>query len=491
MPDKKSPKKRFRFMGHIRTQTELKALHLSEAERKLIGKCYAGYACKLVDGDLPENCSNPTSDRRVRASVLRYLLLGGCPDRPLPICTIDLCGAHITGSLSLDHQKLTNPLKLSKCRMSDEISGKGAFFPGLSLSNCSLSQLTLDQAVVKADVSLNGATFSEKVCVSGVRIEGQLDCENAKFCSKSNLLQLTADAPPYAFDGQDMRVDHGFFWKQVSVSDGVVDLGLAHVGVLVDDYDSWPGAGRLRLNGFRYNGLASSPKDPQGRKRWLQDGSYWKNEFFPQPYTQLAKVLRELGHDADARIVLEERERRLKKEVRRSLQNDTDPPSRNYVVAILYDVWCALNYLFADKFLQGLIGYGHHPFRSLIALVFLVAVATIPASYAYEAGDFAPNSAVIQTSLGWQQALSSSNPAKTWSALGYAGQDWGTFNAFAYGVDVVVPIISFGQTEAWAPSTNRGTWGKTLWWLEWLLSTAGWIVTALGAAAITGLIRRD
>ena len=41
------------------------------------------------------------------------------------------------------------------------------------------------------------------------------------------------------------------------------------------------------------------------------------------------------------------------------------------------------------------------------------------------------------------------------------------------------------------PSTNRGWWGKQLYWLRWVLGAFGWIVTALGAAAITGLIRRD
>ncbi|MCV2865600.1 hypothetical protein OE647_12780 [Defluviimonas sp. WL0075] len=56
---------------------------------------------------------------------------------------------------------------------------------------------------------------------------------------------------------------------------------------------------------------------------------------------------------------------------------------------------------------------------------------------------------------------------------------------------MVVPILTLGQTTAWAPSTNRGAWGRVLWWARWVLSSAGWIVTALGAAAITGIIRRD
>ncbi|MVO16820.1 hypothetical protein [Parasedimentitalea huanghaiensis] len=478
-------------MGFIRKWCQLKALDLTEAENRLIDACYAGIDCKFSNGDLPSRCSNPPGDQKIRASILRYLLLGGCEEKPLPICTINLSGAYITGTLHLDQQKLKNPLVLSKCYMSGELSAIGAFIPALEASKCVLSKMTLERAVVRNDVCLDGTVFSERVCLSGARIKGQLDCENAEFNSRKNFQGPGPNAPPYAFDGQDMHVGHGFFWKHVSVPKGAVDISLAHVGVLVDDYDSWPGEGRLRLNGFRYEGLANSPKDPRGRKKWLKEGSYWNGEFFPQPYTQLAKALRELGHDADARILLEERERLLKIEARKAMQVDTDPPSRNYVAALLNDCLCGVHYLFADKLLQGLIGYGHQPFRSLIALLVLVAAAVLPAHYAYEAGDFAPNSAVIQTSLDWKEELSSSNPAKTWSDVSQAGQDWETFSPIAYGIDVVVPIINFGQTEAWAPSTTRGRWGRILWWLKWLLSTAGWIVTALGAAAITGLIRRD
>lgn len=478
-------------MVHIRKFGQLEALDLSQAEKALIDACSEGASCKIANGELPPDCDNPTDDRKIRSSILRYLLLGGCQDKPIPICTVNLSGAVITETLDLDQQKLRNSIVFSKCRMGGGLSAVGAFIPALEVSHSDVSELKLDRVVVRNDVCLDGTVFSDKVCFSGAQIRGQLDCENAKFLAGKNHLAGSPDTPMYAFDGQDMRIGLGFFWKNVSIPYGVMDLYSAHVGVLVDDYVSWPDENRLRLNGFQYHGLANSPKDPAGRKKWLEAGSYWKSEFFPQPYTQLAKALRELGHDADARIVLEERERLLKIEARNAIQKGKDSASPNGFPAILNKVRCAFHYVFADKLLEKLIGYGHRPFRSLIALVLLAVIAMVPAKYAYEAGDFAPNSAVIQTSLGWRLALPSSNPAKVWSGKDQAGQDWETFSPIAYGIDVVVPIINFGQTDAWAPSTTRGRWGKTLWWLEWLLSTAGWIVTALGAAAITGLIRRD
>ena len=137
------------------------------------------------------------------------------------------------------------------------------------------------------------------------------------------------------------------------------------------------------------------------------------------------------------------------------------------------------------------LGYGYYLQRAATVLVLLSLLATIPAHNAYEAGDFVPNSAVILVSEGWQSALHSDNPALAWTTNSPAGQDWETFNRYAYGFDIVIPLIEFGQTEAWAPSTSRGIWGWHLWWLKSILAGLGWVFTTIIVTAIPGLIRRD
>jgi len=109
-------------MVHIRTYSQLEALDLTQAENELIKASCAGTACSVADGELPSECDNTHDDRRVRASILRYLLLGGCQHNQVPICTINLCGAYITGTLDLDQQRLKNSIVLSKCRISDGLS---------------------------------------------------------------------------------------------------------------------------------------------------------------------------------------------------------------------------------------------------------------------------------------------------------------------------------------------------------------------------------
>jgi hypothetical protein len=41
------------------------------------------------------------------------------------------------------------------------------------------------------------------------------------------------------------------------------------------------------------------------------------------------------------------------------------------------------------------------------------------------------------------------------------------------------------------PPPRAARWAVTAFWLRWLIEGVGWIITALGAAAITGLIRHD
>ena len=105
----------------------------------------------------------------------------------------------------------------------------------------------------------------------------------------------------------------------------------------------------------------------------------------------------------------------------------------------------------------------------------------------------APNAAPIIVSRDWVTATVDhpDNPAAFWAQRGQAGQDWETFSAYAYAADLLIPIVDLGQERAWAPSTSRSPLGQIGWWLRWFAKGVGWTVTALFAAAITGMLRRD
>ena len=52
-------------------------------------------------------------------------------------------------------------------------------------------------------------------------------------------------------------------------------------------------------------------------------------------------------------------------------------------------------------------------------------------------------------------------------------------------------VVDLGQTAAWAPSKDRAEWGWWLWWGRWVFAALGWLVTALGAGAVTGVIQKN
>ena len=132
--------------------------------------------------------------------------------------------------------------------------------------------------------------------------------------------------------------------------------------------------------------------------------------------------------------------------------------------------------------------------RAFLALVVLFFIAAFTAQATWREGSFAPNSDVILVSQAWAALADDpgqQNPAMAWSAKGAPGMDWELFGAYGYAADMVIPVLALGQTAAWAPSTTRGPWGRGLWWGRWVLTMAGWFVSALGLAAITGITRRD
>ncbi|MCU0802450.1 MAG: hypothetical protein MUD11_11865, partial [Rhodobacteraceae bacterium] len=356
--------------------------------------------------------------------------------------------------------------------------------------------LNAQGAEVGAGLFLSILAAKGSVDLNDAKINGPLVCDGAEFDGVGGM----------ALNANRLSVKAGFFWRGASVFQGVVYLASAHVGDLTDDQLSWPtGTDQLVLDGFTYDRIVGASTDAASRMSWLENGAVFKGTFYPQPYTQLAKVLSEMGHDRDARKVLEKREQLLAVEARLARYRKPDGVYLFPLESPKEDVIYIWNWA-TDGLARLVVGYGYAPMRSLWWLAGLFVIATIFAHYTWHEGQFAPNSDVVITSPGWTALLAVDcigplpaghtdpciqNPAKAWSDDPAAGMDWDSFNRYGYAADLVIPILDLGQTDAWAPSKDRGAWGWWLWWLRWVLSGAGWIVTGLGAAAVTGIIKRD
>ena len=131
----------------------------------------------------------------------------------------------------------------------------------------------------------------------GAKIGGQLLCNGGSFLNDRG----------HAFLCQDVKVSGPFFWQNVQVEKGSVDLRATITGPLSDDIKSWPA--EIYLDGFEYSAIIAAPTSWRERIAWLGK----QREFNPQPYEHLAKVLRAMGHEHDARKIAIAKQEELRK----------------------------------------------------------------------------------------------------------------------------------------------------------------------------------
>ncbi len=532
-------------MRNIRTYADIEAARaageLTSAEEKLVACCKHGRVCTLGDGTRP---TTPSDARTIHADLLRYLITGGGDGCVVHDLGVQLEGAYVQGISALSYVRARGATQLDNCHFEKKIFAQYCHFNTLSLQGSALQQgLNAQGAVIVGSVFLRKG-FSAKDCINltDSKIGGQLTCQGAQieategyalfaqgaqindslFLSDGFIAQGRITLSGSKIGGQlncmngQFLVRNGtalnlqniecgqFFWKTVKQVSSRVDLSGAHVGILIDDHESWEKVNTLSLVGLTY-GFIANPGDTGKRLDWLGSGDTGNGEFSPQPYTQLAKVLRDMGHDYGARQVLLAKEKRLAQaEKQRSLDRiaalkaeHAKPEYRGQSQQAQQNSQVELTKLREEQFfatlwsgtLRRLVGYGYKPRLIFYWTGGIILAMAVLSSHTYRLGGMVPNAPVVLLSDEWGRAVMEFNPAEAWLATD-AGQHYETFCALAYAADVFIPLVPLGQEVAWAPTTATRL-GTVLWVLNWLVKLAGWFITALGAAAIAGVIRRE
>jgi len=339
--------------------------------------------------------------------------------------------------------------------------------------------LHCDATIVGADVFLQDE----------FEARGRINLNRAEIAGN---LVLSSATLTTGLDAQGMRVRAQFVWADIE-GDGIeVDLIDAKVGTLVDSPGSWTSVKRLRLSSFRYDRIESK-MDVQERLDWLTKHDASVRPFTPQPYVQLANVLRRQGMISAVNTVMIKRE---------DLQRDADMKQ-----AVQGNEWWGLFALvmllrpFLSLPFKWMFGYGHQPSRVLFWITVILGITICCAQQIHIHGQFAPTSSVVLTSQDWldsfpTEPLHPDSPLwrtqmDAWAQT-TSGRDYTSFSAFLYALDLFIPLDALGQEKNWAPSAERGWWGDLGHRLRWLVQMAGWVITAIGAAVLTGLIgRRD
>ncbi|MFB9681774.1 hypothetical protein [Streptosporangium vulgare] len=387
-----------------------------------------------------------------------------------------LRGARVAGSLRFAQASLANPGRRALNAPLMEIGSGLRLTPGFVANG----EVFLDSTQVRGSVNLDGGTLSNpgatalslrrlgvtgrlscsegfradgEIVLINARIEGSLDFHGAALSNPGgrvlSLWEVIAGGGIDCCEGfaatGDVSIRNSQIAATLCLAETTIDGDLHLRGVDAASLKIGPQTELLRavdlrhsrvgvlddapsrwpahvlMNGFTYDSL-EAPLPVRERLDWLAREAYQ-----PQPYEQLAAVYRRQGHDEAARDVLLAKQRR-----RRSGQR------------LGARLWGYVQ--------DWTVGYGYRPFRAALWLAALLLIGTVVFT-AHQPPAFKPGEAP-------------------------------PFNAFLYTLDLLLPIISFGQESSFGP---RGAQQ----WLAAAMITAGWILATTILAGLTRALSRQ
>ncbi|MDQ0790439.1 membrane-associated oxidoreductase [Streptomyces sp. B3I8] len=446
-------------------------------------------------------------ERTVRARVLRSLLLDG-PTRAGEIPVLKVVGARITGTLDLKYATIDHAVELKHCHFTDgpalydfrvrQLNLRGSVLPGLHaarlqvdgvlrLTDCRITYqvrlggariagaLFLDGAhLTSSDTSepvlqLNQVTIGDALWAPGLRVEGETRLESATVTGSVMLrdarfenpgataLQartLTLDADLQAGclvargmldlrgaripgqlnlsyarlshpEGMALRVSSavlGELWlREPEGIEGALNLRRARVDALHAAPEVWPG--ELNLDGLTYTAL--TPHAPAARRLAVLERD--SDGYVPYAYEQLAAAYRRVGDERAARTVQLAKLRR---------HRGTLPWYRR--------LWGQVQ--------DATVGYGFRPLRAAGWLLSLLAVGAVVFGL-HPPAALKPDEAP-------------------------------PFNPVFYTLDLMLPVISFGQEAAFAPAGPYQA-------LSYGLTLTGWILATTVLTGVTRAVSRQ
>ncbi|GAA4065665.1 hypothetical protein [Actinomadura miaoliensis] len=478
---------------------------LSETERRLWTAFPTG--ARVVLGD--DRPAGPEPGRIVRAEVIRQLLLGGCEPREGFVPAVRLVGAYIIGRLDVSGGTVEHELRLEHCRLVEQPDFSNARARQLRLSDCRMpgfdggglqadGYLSLSRSVIDGELRLPRAQLLGGLRMNGTEItvtdpakwavfSGGLVVEVGTFIRDARItggmrlvgarmngglfMEGTALRNPgrLALDAQNMIVEdaaefsRGFtalgtvrlrsaringilsFSRAVLDSgdpgrmalhashiyadelilmperkiEGRVSLSYSRINLIMDLPATWPD--ELYLNGLSYEILRGGTF--RDRLNWVSRDKM----FHLQPYEQLAAWYHGMGHD----------------DLARKVQLAKLRTRRRHLANPIGKAWGHL--------LDWTVGYGYRPWLAFGWFAVLVSVGT----------------AVFSANRPQPLKPPDERP---------------DYHALVYTLDLLIPIDTFGQQQAFDPSG----WSR---WVAYALVATGWILATALIAGVTRVLR--
>lgn len=267
----------------------------------------------------------------------------------------------------------------------------------------------------------DGFKSNGEVNLGGMDIGGQLNCAGGRFGE--------------GLKAQSLKASSDVFLRGNFESNGMVDLLSADIGGQLDCADTSFSNG-LIADGLRYRSiyLGSEWNDVLA---WLHQ---IRGDGF-QPYEQLVKVYRRMGHADWAREIGFELEKKRHKRYKG-----------------LWRAWYSI--------LKWTIGYGYKPFRfvGLAFILFLIGAILFNPCPQMFSSKFT-SSGCRPAYLANEWIPSEGRALDHWREKGQAPQGYPEFNPVIYSLEAIFPVLPLGQLDKWHPDNTLFRWVRWTWTL--------------------------
>jgi hypothetical protein len=476
-------------------------------------------ACRIVR-DIGLNDCHFEAPPVLRAAIINRLFLDGSllpglqAERLEARGGVYLRGAEVNGEVNLAQSRLGGNLECDGATINAP-GGYALLAPSLEVRSVLVrgarlqGGINVSGAELAADLDCAGTVFARtegvtfeasaidargSVLLRSARIEGETRLTASHVGADMDCSGAVLDNPgKTALEMSRTVVKGALFLRREARVNGMLTLTGASIGTIHDEASSWPKTGDLLLNRCRYGAFIDSPVDAESRLDWLarQTPERFGEDFWPQPYEQLASVFREMGHGEDARAVLVVKER-LQRQARRARAGNP--------------LWRAL-LAAADGVLRVTLAYGRQPLLALVWLLLFWLVGVVVFAHAEHQGAVMPNSAVVLRAPEWtlcglatseQRSLLATQQTNGLAAGGQTQLDcfrqrweassYPAFNAWMYSLDTLLPVLEMGQKAFWRPNPAKPSGGVAISYF-YFQSIIGWALSLLAVAGFSGLVK--
>ena len=259
----------------------------------------------------------------------------------------------------------------------------------------------------------------------------------------------------------------------------------------------------FHLDGLEYNHLSGKNLDSSTLEKWLDK----MPEFKPQPYKQLAKVLRNMGHNNEADDIMIE------------YNNITTSKSENWFIKKLKQIYGIT------------AGYGYKPMRVLGTMFTIWFFCSLFYLYASQVAIFAPSDTLVFQNLKYKSSINKcgvplknfnwseiyyhnsnddkcielkmnniepeqkSNKTQNWTTNENLEGEYTTFSPYWYSLDIILPIVDLQMDKDWgvfiSPINSDITLNHVTRWIVWIEILFGWIYSLILVAILSGLAKNE